>query len=180
MTVGLLLGLGGCGSSSGSGDSSSKTDGAASTCAPATGTTGTGSTTVGTFSWRDNGTFQCATLVLTGRQTGTTTDGFQVDTATESTGIDLAMASYNGPLSGTYSCQTGNGTTQPNILMQITGVARRGIAQASSCTITIGFTTDSAGVQHAQGTFSGTATGDGGTDLITDGMFDVTVAQQGG
>ena len=50
----------------------------------------------------------------------------------------------------------------------------------TSCTITICFTTDSAGAQHEQGTFSGTVTGDGGTDVITDGMFDVTVAQQGG
>jgi hypothetical protein len=178
VTVGVLLALGGCGSSSGS--PSDKTDSAASGCAPATGTSNSGTTTVGTFGWRDNGTLQCATFVLTGHETGTTTDAFQVDTATASTGIDMTMSSYDGPLSGPYSCQTGNGTTQPNILMEITGLARRGIAQASSCTITIGFTTDSGGVQHAQGTFSGTATGDGGTDEITDGMFDVTVPQQGG
>jgi len=176
VTLGLLLALAGC-SSSGSGGPSGKTDGGVSGCAPATGTSGT---SVGTFSWRDNGTLQCATLVLTGRQTATVADNLEIDTATASTGIDLLMSSYNGPLGGTYSCQTGNGTTEPNVLMEITGLARRGIAAASSCTITISFTTDSAGVQHAQGTFSGTVTGDGGTDLITDGMFDVTVAQQGG
>ena len=191
VTVGMLLVLGGCGSSGGTADGGSggtsgaaghggepgKTDGSAASCAPASGTSGT---SVGTFSWRDNGTLQCATLVLTGRQSGTTVDNFIIDTATASTGIDMSMASYNGLLGGTYSCQTGNGTTQPNILMEITGLARRGIAAATSCTITIGFTTDSAGVQHAQGTFSGTATGDGGTDVITEGMFDVTVDQQGG
>jgi hypothetical protein len=179
VTGGLLLAVAGC-SGSGSGGPSDKTDGAVSSCAPATGTTSTGGTSSGPFSWRDNGTLQCATLVLTGRQTATVADNLEIDTATASTGIDLLMSSYNGPLGGTYSCQTGNGTTEPNVLMEITGLARRGIAAASSCTITISFTTDSAGVQHAQGTFSGTVTGDGGTDLITDGMFDVTIAQQGG
>ncbi len=180
VTVGLLLGLGGCGSSGGASDGGSGGTSGATSCAPATGTSASGGTTVGTFSWRDNGTLQCATFILDERQPGTLADGFIIDTATASTGIDLTMSSYNGPLGGTYSCQTGNGTTQPNILMEITGLARRGIAAATSCTITIGFTTDSAGVQHAQGTFSGTVTGDGGTDVITEGMFDVTVDQQGG
>jgi len=175
LASGLLVALAGCGSSGGS--PAGKNDGSASGCLPVT---ATGGSSTGTFSWKDNGTLQCATFVLTGRQTGTSTDAFQIDTATSSTGIDMLMSSYSGPLGGTYSCQTGNGTTQPNILMEITGVARRGISEASACTITIGFTTDGAGAQHAQGTFSGTATGDGGTDEITDGIFDVTVAQQGG
>jgi hypothetical protein len=171
---GLLLALAGCGSS---GSPSDRSDGGPSGCVPVPATSGGSS---GTFSWKDNGAPQCATFILTGRQTGTLTDAFQIDTATASTGIDMLLSSYNGPLGGTYSCQTGNGTTQPSVLMEITGVARRGIAEASPCTITIGFTTDGAGAQHAQGTFSGTATGDGGTDEITAGMFDVTVAQQGG
>lgn len=50
----------------------------------------------------------------------------------------------------------------------------------SGRTVDITFTTDSAGVEHAQGTFSATATGDGGTVTITDVMFDISVSQTGG
>ena len=172
---GLLLVLAGCGSSSGS--PSGKTDGSASGCGPVTAASGA---SAGTFSWKDNGTPQCATFILTGRQTGTTVDQFEVDTATARAAIDMMVRTLNGQLGGTYSCQAADGGANSDVLLQVTGVARPGITAASSCTITIGFTTDSAGTQHAQGTFSGTATSAGGTDVITDGMFDVTVEPQGG
>jgi len=182
VTVGLLLVLGGCGSSEKSnggtgGTSGAAGNGGASSCAAATGIDGT---SVGTFGWRDNGALQCATLVLAGRQTATVADTIEIDAATESTGIDIALSSYNGPLGGTYGCQTGNGTTEPNVLLEVTGLETGGIAAASTCMITIGFSTDSSGAQHAQGTFSTTVTGDGGSDAITDGTFDLTVMLQGG
>ena len=172
---GLLLALAGCGSSSVS--PSGKTDGSAGGCGPATATSGA---SAGTFSWKDNGTPQCATFILTGRQTGTSVDQFEVDTATARGAVDMMLRTLSGSLGGTYSCQAADGGANSDVLLQVTGVARPGITAASSCTITIGFMTDSAGTQHAQGTFSGTATGARGTDVITDGMFDVTVEKQGG
>jgi hypothetical protein len=171
---GLLLALAGCGSSSGS--PAGKTDGSASGCGPVTAASGA---SAGTFSWKDNGTPQCATFILTGRQTGTAVDQFEVDTATARGAINMMLRTLSGTLGGTYSCQSADGGVNSDVLLQVTGVARPGITAASSCTITIGFTTDSAGTQHAQGTFSGTATSDGGTDVITDG-FDVTIEPLGG
>src|SRR4051812_15988571 len=94
---GLLLAMAGCSSSSGG--PSDKTDGGPSGCVPVPATSGSSS---GTFSWKDNGTPQCATFILTGRETGTLTDAFQIDTATASTGIDMFLSSYSGPLGGTY------------------------------------------------------------------------------
>jgi hypothetical protein len=172
---GLLLALAGCGSSGGS--PSGKTDGSASGCGPVTAASGA---SAGTFSWKDNGTPQCATFILTGRQTGTAVDQFEVDTATARAAINMNLRTFSGPLGGTYSCQAADGGANSDVSFQVTGVARPGITAASSCTITIGFTTDGAGTQHAQGTFSGTATSDGGTDVITDGMFDVTIEPLGG
>jgi hypothetical protein len=198
VSVGLLLALGGCGSSSGtldgasggtsgaaghssggSGGSSGNTDGGASTC-PALVEIG-GITSIGTLSWRDNGTLECGASVLAQRNPATLADTIEIDApSTTAHAIDIALSSSNGPLGGTYSCQTGNGSTAPNVMLEVTGLESGGFAAMSACTITIAFTTDSAGTEHAKGTFSGTVTGDGGTDVITDGMFDITVTLQGG
>jgi hypothetical protein len=196
VSVGLLLALGGCGSSSGtsdggsggtsgvaghsgSGGGSGNTDGGASTC-PALVEIG-GITSTGTLSWRDNGTLECGASVLAQRNPATLADTIEIDApSTTAHVIDIALSSYNGPLGGTYSCQTGNGLTAPNVMLEVAGLKSGGFAAMSACTITIAFTTDSDGTEHAKGTFSGTVTGDGGTDVITDGMFDITVTLQGG
>ena len=196
VSVGLLLALGGCGSSSGtsdggsggtsgvaghsgSGGGSGNTDGGASTC-PALVEIG-GITSTGTLSWRDNGTLECGASVLAQRNPATLADTIEIDApSTTDHVIDIALSSYNGPLGGTYSCQTGNGLTAPNVMLEVAGLKSGGFAAMSACTITIAFTTDSDGTEHAKGTFSGTVTGDGGTDVITDGMFDITVTLQGG
>ena len=185
VSVGLLLALGGCGSSSGTSDGGSGgTSGAAghggsSTC-PALVEIG-GITSTGTLSWRDNGTLECGGSVLAQRNPATLADTIEIDApSTTNTVIDIALSSYNGPLGGTYSCQTGNGLTAPNVMFLVAGLETGGFAAMSACTITIAFTTDSAGTEHAQGTFSGTVAGDGGTDVITDGTFDITVTLQGG
>ena len=198
VSVGLLLALGGCGSSSGtsdggsggtsgaaghggggSGGTSGNTDGGATTC-PALVEIG-GITSIGTLSWRDNGTLECGASVLAQRNPATLADTIEIDApSTTAHAIDIALSSSNGPLGGTYSCQTGNGSTAPNVMFEVTGLKSGGFAAMSACTITIAFTTDSAGTEHAQGTFSGTVTGDGGTDVITDGTFDITVTLQGG
>jgi len=198
VSVGLLLALGGCGSSSGtsdggsggasgaaghggggSGGTSGNTDGGATTC-PALVEIG-GITSTGTLSWRDNGTLECGASVLAQRNPATLADTIEIDApSTTAHVIDIALSSSNGPLGGTYSCQTGNGSTTPNVMFEVAGLKSGGFAAMSDCTITIAFTTDSAGTEHAKGTFSGTVTGDGGTDVITDGMFDITVTLQGG
>ena len=193
VSVGLLLALGGCGSSSGTSDGGSggtsgaaghgggpgNTDGGATTC-PALVEIG-GITSTGTLSWRDNGTLECGASVLAQRNPATLADTIEIDApSTTDHVVDIALSSYNGPLGGTYSCQTGNGTTAPDVMFAAAGPGSGGFAAMSACTITIAFTTDSAGIEHAQGTFSGTATGDGGTDVITDGMFDITVTLLGG
>jgi hypothetical protein len=197
VSVGLLLALGGCGSSSGtsdggsggasgaagrsgggSGGTSGNTDGGATTCPALVAITGF---SVGTLSWRDNGTLECGASVLAQRNPATLADTIEIDApSTTAHVIDIALSSYNGPLGGTYSCQTGNGSTAPNVMLEVAGLKSGGFAAMSDCTITIAFTTDSAGTEHAQGTFSGTVTGDGGTDVITDGTFDITVTLQGG
>jgi hypothetical protein len=197
VSVGLLLALGGCGSSSGtsdggsggtsgaaghggggSGGASGNTDGGATTCPPLVAITGF---STGTLSWRDNGTLECGASVLAERNPATLADTIEIDApSTTAHVIDIALSSYNGPLGGTYSCQTGNGLTAPNVMLEVAGLKSGGFAAMSDCTITISFTTDSAGTEHAQGTFSGTVTGDGGTDVITDGTFDITVTLQGG
>lgn len=192
VTVGLLVALVGCGSSNatsdgGSGGSSGaaghggsgNTDGGVSTC-PALVEIG-GITSIGTLSWRDNGTLECGASVLAQRNPATLADTIEIDApSTTAHSIDIALSSYSGPLGGTYSCQTGNGLTAPNVMLEVTGLETGGFAAMSACTITIAFTTDSAGTEHAKGTFSGTVTGDGGTDVVTDGMFDITVTLQGG
>ena len=120
-------------------------------------------------------------MVLAQRNPATLADTIEIDApSTTDHAIDIALSSSNGPLGGTYSCQTGNGSTAPNVMFGVTGLVSGGFATMSNCTITIAFTTDSAGIEHAQGTFSGTVTGDGGTDVITDGTFDITVTLQGG
>jgi hypothetical protein len=51
------------------------------------------------------------------------------------------------------------------------------------CSVTVGFSADSAGTPHAEGTFSGTVASDaidGGTYAITDGVFDLMVTLPGG
>jgi hypothetical protein len=193
--AGLALLLAGCGSN-GAGAPAAATGGSggrggsgAGGTAGAGGQPGAGacqlqaipSASAGMVSWRDNGTPVCALVAITVRTVATLADTISIDATTaDGRGIDVALSAYPGPLGGTYGCQTGNGTTQPNVMLEILGQRTSGFSPMSDCTITIGFTNDSAGVQHAQGTFSGTVTGDGGTDTITEGAFDVTVTLLGG
>ena len=138
-------------------------------------------TSSGSISWKDNGTSQCAALAIVDRTTATLADTIEIDATTlNNTGVDIALSSYNGPLGGMYSCQVGNGTTAPNVMFIVIGTTSGGSAAMSDCSVTINFTQDSAGIEHAQGTFSGTVTGDGGTDVITDGTFDLTVTLNDG
>jgi hypothetical protein len=161
-------GMGGLGAGGGGGQS----DGGPAMCPPIQ---TTGGSTSGTMSWNDNGTQQCGLVVIVLRSTAPSTDTLTIDAATaDSHAIYLTVSSHGSPLGGTYSCQQGNGTTDPSVSLEIMGFQTSGFAAMSDCSITLGFTTDSAGVEHAHGTFSGMLTTDGGTDTITDGIFDLT------
>jgi hypothetical protein len=96
--------------------------------------------------------------------------------------VSFVLSSHSGPLGGTYSCAAGNGSTIPYVYLAVAGGSSNpgGGSTTSDCSVTISFATDSGGTQHAQGTFSGTVTGDGGTYIVTDGTFDVTVSLIGG
>jgi hypothetical protein len=191
----LIVGLTGCGSSGGAtgtgGSGATGTGGAGGhlatggqggaaggTCAPLTGEAGTSS---GTMSWKSNGTTECAGLSIVGRTIATLADTIEIDTpsADGMATLDIVLSSYSGPLGGTYSCEPGNGTTAPYVALAA-GDVKAGGSTTSDCTVTISFSQDSAGIQHAQGTFSGTTTGDGGADVVTDGTFDLTVMLTGG
>jgi hypothetical protein len=190
VTAGLILALAGCGSSggtTGTGGSGAAAagghpgggqgGGAGTLCAALIGTSGT---SMGTVSWTDNGTPECAFLAIVDRTPATLADTIEIDATTESgAAIDIAISSYSGPLGGTYTCQPGNGTSAPYVAL-IVASSNGGGSTTSDCSVAIDFTTDSAGTEHAQGTFSGTVTGDGGTHVITDGAFDVTVTVNGG
>lgn len=201
LTMALVVALAGCGSSGsssqagtgGTAGGASSTSGAAgiggaagaggaSACAPVLSTT---TAAAGTMSWKDNGSLQCAFVVLAVRTTATLADTIEIDAVTASTGtapnlgVDIALSSYSGLLGGTYHCQPGNGS-QADVMFEVLGQKTSGFAAMSDCTVTIDFSTDSTGAQRAHGTFSGTVTGTGGTDTVTDGTFDLSVTVNGG
>jgi hypothetical protein len=186
--VGLLIAVTGCSSGGGSamggagargaGGSAGGGGGGGQSCAPAA---VVGVTNEGTVSWLDNGKLSCAFLIIADRTTGTAADTIEVDATTpDSRGIDFVLSSYNGLLGGSYTCQPGNGTSQPYVALEIIGQKASGNVAMSACTVSIAFTMDSAGQQRAQGTFSGTLTGDAGTESVTGGTFDITVSLTGG
>lgn len=189
--AGLILTLAGCGSSGGAtgtgGTGAAATGGhpgggqgggAGAACGALIGTSGTA---MGTVSWTDNGAPECAFLAIVDRTPATLADTIEIDATTEtSVGVDIAISSYSGPLGGTYTCQPGNGTSTPYVALAVASPDGNGGSTTSDCSVAISFTVDSAGTEHAQGTFSGTTTGDGGTHVITGGTFDLTVTANGG
>ena len=122
----------------------------------------------------------CPLLAIVQRTTSSLVDTFALDSSSASSyAVDITLSSYNGLLNGTYTCQDGNGTTAPYVYLGFISPSGSGMAPAAGCTINITFTTDAAGVEHAQGTFSGTVIGTAGAEAITEGTFDVTVTQTG-
>ena len=88
--------------------------------------------------------------------------------------IDLAVSVPDGTLGGPYACGTSL-TGGPSVRLEITSTVATGFS--TDCSITI----EQAGkaTEHARGTFSGSATGDG-VDTVTAGTFDIVVMPQGG
>lgn len=180
--LGLLLALVGCGSSAKNMTGPTGTGGAG-VCSTKDG--GFGSPSGGSMSWNENGMPDCALTGYAARNMGTAADAIQIFAATggDARSVNIVLSSYAGPLGGTYTCQPGNGTTDPKVTFDYVGSHGGGSAAMSGCSVTVSFSEDSAGTQQAKGTFSGTVASDaidGGTYDITDGVFDLTVTPTGG
>ena len=136
------------------------------------------------MSWKENGTPDCALTGYAAQNMGTVADTIQIYAATQDTkSVSIVLSSYSGPLGGTYTGQPGNGTTDPEVTFDYVGSQGGGSAAMSECSVTVGFSADSTGTQHAEGTFSGMVASDaidGGTYDITDGVFDLSVTLTGG
>jgi len=128
---------------------------------------GTGVSNGGMMTWDSNGSSECALIVEASRTTDSAMDSLDVDGATSSgVAVDIVVASYVGPLGGTYSCATDGGFNEEVIFIY-------GLGTIADCTVTI--TQAGSGNVDAQGTFSATGVGDAGTFTITNGVFDVPV-----
>jgi hypothetical protein len=195
--VGFTLALVGCGSGGGGANGGSgghagtggaaghagaggSLDGGASDGASACGAAiGPGGVNAGTMRWQDNGTPECAFIIEQTRMTSASLDFLDIiGVAMDSNhAIDLAVSAYGGSsLGGAYACGSG-ADGGANATLQVTSA--NVISAVPDCTITI--THAGTATAHAQGTFSGTATGEGGAaTVITNGVFDVVVTPAGG
>jgi hypothetical protein len=182
--IGLLLALVGCSSSPNQTAGTTGTGGSGGRGGTCTTRSGVDASSGESLSWKDNGTPACAVGASVSRQTTALVDTIQIYGATStSQSVDIVLSSYSGPLGGTYSCQPGDGATAPKVTFSYVGSHGGGSAMMSQCSVTISFGQNSAGIQNAQGTFSGTVASDaidGGTYAITDGVFDLPVTLTGG
>ncbi len=164
----LALVLAACGCGSGG---AAKTEGGVSSCPPA-------ASGVGTMSWLDDGTQECATsatatFVNTPLYTMFSLTGAATPLRINS-GVSTVLAP--GPIGGTYSCV-------PLDSVSVTFLYQQGQNEigATTCELTLNMQ-GTAGV-HATGTFSATFTPwttNGGTKSLTNGVFDVPVTITGG
>jgi len=175
-----FTGLVSCSSSSpstGAGSSSSSSH-AGSTGTSSSSSTGSGSSGGigscgylggGTMTWLLNGESECTTYAMTTRTTDSSMDFIEIVGSTSTAvGIGVTVASYTGPLSGTYTC------SESIVDGGATVIFVYGSVNVTECTITI--TQAGSANVNAQGTFSASgAFIDGGTANITDGTFDVAV-----
>ncbi|HLK88766.1 MAG TPA: hypothetical protein VKZ18_02670, partial [Polyangia bacterium] len=179
--LGVLLALVGCSSSPNTAGTTGTGGSGGGAC---TTRSGADASSGESLSWKDNGTPACAANASVVRRTTALVDTTQIYGATSANlSVDIVLSSYAGPLGGTYTCRSGDGGTAPNVTFDYVGSHGGGTATMSQCSVTIAFTQDTAGVQHATGTFSGTVASDaidGGTYVITDGAFDLPVTLTGG
>ena len=126
------------------------------------------------LSWEDNGTPECAVVVIATHTTNASQDFLEiVSGGSTGLGIALTVVSYASPLGGTYNCKTDAGYTSQYVDFVYTG----GILVDCTVTITNSGTPGSA---NAVGTFSAVFTvAGGGTTTITNGSFDTPVTASG-
>jgi hypothetical protein len=127
----------------------------------------------GTATWTANGVAECATVAVAAHDIATLADTLEIDGST-TTGLGLAIvvSVYSGTLGGTYMCG-GSGAPAPYV-----NIVYGGASTIDTCSVTI----DSAGTAatHATGSFSATASNDGGIITIANGHFDTPVTTTGG
>jgi hypothetical protein len=161
----LLLATAGCGGSA-SGKADNDGGGLQTSCTSA-------SPSLGTMSWRDDGTPTCATNAIATFTTTAQLTLFSLTAATPTVGISLSVESAEGPaaVGGDYAC----GTTDGGIIAGFSytkGTTVFGLSATCAFHLNMQGT---AGV-HATGTFAGTATlSDGTTKTVTEGAFDAPV-----
>jgi hypothetical protein len=121
-------------------------------------------------SWLENGTAECAYVVVATRMTSASQDFLEIVASTTSgIGLALTVVSYASTLGGTYECKSDAGIASQYVDFVYPG------SSLVDCTITI-TNPGAPGGANAVGTFSATlaATG-GGTTTITRGTFNTPV-----
>jgi hypothetical protein len=184
LALGLIIAAAGCGSSGVTASDGGRGGTAGGGGAGGSGADGSGAGACVAFSpagakmsWLDNGTPQCAYLILATRMTSSSQDFLEIIASTnEGNGAGITVASYSGPLGGTYHCTDaivdgGLGPAYVNFTYPGTLV---------DCTITIE-NPGAVGGANATGSFSATLTAAaGGTTSVTSGSFDTPVMATGG
>jgi len=179
IALGLILAA-----AAGCGSSGSSPDGGGAGHGGTLGDGGAGSCTAvqpagAKMSWVDDGTFQCALVIVTGRMTSSSQDFLEIIGSTSSgVGAGITVAASPGPLSGSYHCKNDGGAASGLFVDFVYTAPQAG--QIQDCTITID-NPGTPGTANARGSFSGTFTTTGGaTKQITQGTFDTPVMLNGG
>jgi hypothetical protein len=186
-----LTALAGCGSSGGSPDGGGAAGGTAGGTAGGaagaagqdgaaggtTGGAGSGFSSIGVLTWKENGVMRTALAPIANRYITPHLDSLSVlggDIAARAT-VSFVV-STGGTLGGSYTCGVAldGGTDSAAFTYD------NHEAPAETCTITVTFAAGADGLPHVMGTFEATLPGDGGTTTLTDGQFDIPVATQGG
>ena len=120
--------------------------------------------------WKEDGVLRIATYPsLATRHTVTSSDTFNFVSTDFPAGATLSFAlSSQALLDGTYLCGAVGGS--------LAAVSYNNVATTDqSCSITVTFTTDSAGQPRATGTFEAVVTILAGTKTLSEGHFDLAV-----
>jgi len=125
------------------------------------------------FTWKESGTLHVATTAGASRVNGPASQSINIiggDAA--GTAVTLGIAQPVPPLTtGSFACGPVT-TTAPSALLSYTN---NDSSQMETCTIVLSTLGDTTG-SRAKGTFSGTVPlRSGGSAVITDGVFDVTL-----
>ncbi len=133
---------------------------------------GGGGSTGDIFTWKESGTLHTATIAGGSRVKSAASDTIQIiggDAA--GTAVTLGVSTPVPPLTpGSFACRPTSGT-EPSAFMSYTNNG----GGEETCTIVLSTFGDATG-SRATGTFSGTVPlASGGSAVITDGVFDVTL-----
>ena len=159
-----------CWPSGGTGSASGGAGGASGGAESTGGAGSSGSGGVPDVTWKENGVLRTATYAsLATRHTTAASDTFNFVATDFPASATLSFAvSSQALLDGTYACGSDGGS--------IVAVSYNNVATTDqSCSLTVSFTTDSAGKARATGTFEAVTVIPAGTKTLTEGLFDVAV-----